>query len=138
MTSHNTYPGNWLDAERRRVGEIMIAGTDDLLQEAVRRARDAIPSVDAGLGFIVQYKEISAYRGSHDGEFPDTTYPPIKSLVSAIDELKDARTQNLMADPGLRAGFGGDRQAVAHSYLMEGTVIEVLDKALEAPATPQE
>jgi len=123
--------GHFIDHERQRVLEVLTSGTDDLLQTAVVSTKAVIRDVPTAQSFLREYTTLSAYRHANDGQFPTGIFPGTAEAVVAIDALKAARTQNIMADPQLSASYNNDRQTAANSFLITGIPVEVVEAALQ-------
>jgi len=124
-----------IDRQKQYLHETLVAGTDDLRAEAVRKVGLAIShTISAGIAFVKRYQELDRRRAAEpiDRFCNPPVYPPLVEAVLAVDALVDARVQNLMADPGIRASFNYDRAKVASGYPISGTVVEVVDDVLRA------
>ena len=126
MTANYEHP----DDEFQRLHAIVTAGTEDLWQAAVASAGFLIRDADTAVAFISECNELEAYSQAHEGQLPEGVFPPTSAAVLAINALKAARTQNIIADPGLNATYKNDRRAAANSLFVIAASVEVAEAAL--------
>ena len=123
--------GHDIGVQREREAGIVIAGTEDLLAAAVTSMHGLVRDHASAQGFLDTYLRVRTFREEHEGAFPPGIYPPEQAAIQAVDDLRAARTQNVMASPELNAACGGDRRAADSSAYVSGTPVAVVSAVLE-------
>lgn len=116
--------------------EVVNAGTEDLREAAVSSVGAIVHDVDQARAFMGRYTEIRSQLEL--GELPLGISPPLANAVRAIDALRAAQVQNIMADPGLSTTFDHDRRMAASSYLVLGVHVQIVGAVLERQAPQQQ
>ena len=116
-------------AEQDRVERLLKAGTEDLRAAAKGAVRAVIRDEASAMGLLWTYNQFTEYRASHGGENPEGVDERIMGVVDAIDALKAAEAQNMMADSELSEAWGYDHAAMAESDLIQIVPYSVINDA---------